>query len=115
VSKVKRTKSLQAHNMKQLDIEKVTVDDLDTVFSILLDAVQWLRQKGLKAWDPSSLKKTLLLSIEADEVYLAKLNQQPVGTITVQWLDPALWGERPNDAGYIHKLAVLRALENRLV
>ena len=35
------------------------------------------------------------------------------GTITLQWSDRIFWGEIPQDAGYVHKLAVRRAHAGR--
>ena len=29
-----------------------------------------------------------------------------MGTVTLQWSDERFWGERPPDAGYVHKLAI---------
>jgi ribosomal protein S18 acetylase RimI-like enzyme len=38
-----------------------------------------------------------------------------VGTITLQWSDPVLWNGASPDAGYIHKLAVVRAYAGRKI
>ena len=31
-----------------------------------------------------------------------------VGTLTLTWADPHVWGEQPDDAGYVHGLAIRR-------
>lgn len=31
---------------------------------------------------------------------------KPAGTLTLQWSDPMWWGERQQDSGYVHKIAV---------
>ena len=38
-----------------------------------------------------------------------------VGTITLQWSDPAFWNGASRDAGYIHKFAVVRAYAGRKI
>jgi GNAT superfamily N-acetyltransferase len=44
---------------------------------------------------------------------LGKIGGEVVGTITLQWSDRMFWGETPQDAGYIHKLAVRPAYTGR--
>ena len=45
--------------------------------------------------------------------YIAWDGAAPVGTFTLQWTDPAFWGERPDEgpdrARYLHRLAVRRS------
>ncbi len=48
------------------------------------------------------------MAIERGEVYAAKLNDKTIATLRLQWTDD-LWGTRPDDAGYVHTLAVERA------
>ena len=48
-------------------------------------------------------------SIAAGEVYLLRRGGAPVGMLLLQWSDRELWGDVPEDAGYVHKLAVRRA------
>ena len=46
--------------------------------------------------------------IEGGEMYLAVLDGQPVGTFALQWSDRETWGDVPDDAGYVHGLAIRR-------
>ena len=41
-------------------------------------------------------------------VYLVSHDDRLVGSVTVVWDDPLIWGERPESAGYIHMLMVDR-------
>ena len=48
--------------------------------------------------------------IELGEVYLAVGDDAaPLATVTLQWADPRFWGDRPPDAGYVHRLATRRS------
>lgn len=91
-----------------IEMVKAKLSDSDTVVNILGDAASWLSSRGIPAWNIEQLPTIMYPSIEQGLVYLAKLNGQFVGTITLQWTDVPFWGERPADAGYIHKLAVMR-------
>lgn len=101
--------SMIATSIGPMAIVKAALTEADTVISILKEAAHWLIGRGLPGWNPVSLEETMLRDIQRGVVYLAILDRQPVGTITVWWSDVMLWGERPDDAGYIHKLAVSRA------
>ena len=48
--------------------------------------------------------------IEAGNTWLAEHGGVPVGTITLQWVDEPMWGARPPDAGYVHRLAIRRSV-----
>src|SRR5690348_6324808 len=91
-----------------LTINTATSNDMDTVIAILTDAARWLQSRGLATWDPATLPEVMSKPVARGEVYIARLDDHPAATVTVQWSDPFFWGERPDDAGYIHKLAVMR-------
>ena len=46
-------------------------------------------------------------------MYLALLADQAVGTFALQWSDQETWGRVPDDAGYVHGLAVRRDFAGR--
>jgi len=85
--------------------------DLDRVLEILQEASRWLSSKGLETqWllNPA-FRQTIRDNIDRGEVYVVKDVKEIVGTITLQWSDKKFWGDLPQDAGYIHKLAIKRA------
>jgi ribosomal protein S18 acetylase RimI-like enzyme len=41
-------------------------------------------------------------------MYLARLAGQTFGTFALQWSDEEVWGDVPEDAGYVHGLAIRR-------
>jgi len=61
------------------------------------------------------VRERFLTQIRQKEVFLARIRNDVVGTITLQWSDPVFWnGARP-DAGYVHKFAVVRAHAGRKI
>ncbi len=85
--------------------------DLDRVLEILEEASRWLSSKGLETqWLPRpAFRQTIHDNIDHGEVYVVKDVKETVGTITLQWSDKKFWGDLPQDAGYIHKLAIKRS------
>jgi GNAT superfamily N-acetyltransferase len=83
--------------------------DLDTVLLILNDAAAWLQSRGIDQW-PHPFPRTRVERHFADgDVYLAFVADQPAGTFALFEADPAVWGDQPPDALYLHGLAVRRA------
>ncbi len=65
-------------------------------------------------WRPGFFSREAFLDqILQGEVYLARLGEEVVGTITLQWSDDPLWRDALPDGGYVHKLAVRRAYAGR--
>ncbi len=90
--------------------------ELEVVVSIFEEAGQWLQARGIDQWPsqvPERMRAHLAQQITRGEIYLAWLHRQPVGTLTLQWSDPHIWGEQLPDAGYVHGLAIRRAVAGR--
>lgn len=86
------------------------------VVSIFEEAGRWLQGRGIDQWPAEvsdRMRAYLAEVIGRGEIYLARLEGQPVGTITLQWSDPRIWGEQPSDAGYVHGLAIRPAVAGR--
>ena len=98
---------------EELEIRRARPADVGTVIAILEDAAQRAASKGLAMWPLEFPRQPVAEAIEQGEVYLAILNRQAVGTLTLQWSDRSLWGDRPDDAGYVHKLAIHHAYAGR--
>lgn len=92
-----------------LTIKLATSAETDQVVAILVEASRWLQSRNILSWKPDVLPAQMQAAVARGEVYLAWKDGQAIGTVTVMWSDVAYWGERPDDAGYIHKVAVRRA------
>ncbi|MGH7780421.1 MAG: GNAT family N-acetyltransferase [Candidatus Binataceae bacterium] len=96
-----------------LTIDRATSVDFDSVMAILREAADWLTARGNPQWQHWYMdfgERILRDRLEHHEVYLFRLDTAPVGTLTIQWSDSDVWGERGIDglAGYIHGIAITR-------
>jgi ribosomal protein S18 acetylase RimI-like enzyme len=83
--------------------------DLDAVVSMLEEAARWMVRRGIEGWTPDGFsRERIAVLIESGEMYLAMLDGRPAGTFAIQWSDRETWGDVPDDAGYIHGLAIRR-------
>lgn len=83
--------------------------DVEVCLALLLDAARRQAELGARPWPAEHLAAFVPEAATRGELYLARRDAVPAGTITLQWADPLFWGERPDDAGYVHKLAVPQA------
>lgn len=98
----------------RLEVRQARSADLDTVLSILEDAARWMVRQRHSGWTPESFSRRRIAEIIGRcEMYLALLAGQAVGTFALQWSDEETWGTVPDDAGYIHGLAVRRDFAGR--
>lgn len=84
--------------------------DVPTASRILTEATDWEESKGFPAPWPRPFPPQILLDASSrSELYLVEdPGGTPVGTITLQWADIPFWGERPPEAGYVHRFAIRR-------
>lgn len=91
-----------------LEVHRARPEDVDEVVSILSEAASWLTARGISQWpDPFPRDRVAALAQQGD-FHLARLDGETVATLALLWSDPTFWGERPDDAGYVHALAVRR-------
>lgn len=96
-----------------LEVRRAGREDVDEIVDILSEAARWLLARGIRQWpDPFPRERVAALA-ERGSFHLAGLGGETVGTLALLWRDPAFWGERPADAGYVHALAVRRAFAGR--
>lgn len=100
------------------EIVQASPADLDQVLSILVQAAEWLKLRGIRQWGhyldgATEEKQELVEAIERGEVYLVRQGGRPAGTVTLQaapseW-DRQIWGDvADDDALYVHRFAVSR-------
>jgi ribosomal protein S18 acetylase RimI-like enzyme len=83
--------------------------DLDVVVNMLEEAAWWMVSRGIEGWTPDGFsRKRIAAIIEDGEMYMVALAGRPAGTFALQWSDRETWGEVPDDAGYVHGLAIRR-------
>jgi len=93
----------------RLEVREARTGDLDAVLSILEDVARWMVHQRIEGWTPGSFSRRRIAEIIGrGEMYLASLAGQAVGTFALQRSDEETWGRVPNDAGYVHGLAIRR-------
>jgi len=103
-----------------LTVARAQVADYDVVMTILREAADWLTAHGNPQWQHWYMdfgERILLDRLKHHEVYLFRLDAAPVGTLTIQWSDSEVWGERGLDglAGYIHGMGIVRSVGGKHV
>ena len=93
---------------QHLTVRRAGPEDVETVAALLEDAAAWILARGIRQWPARFPRRFVAAAIRDHEVYLALDGPQAVGTFTIQWADEPVWGRRPDDAGYVHRLAVRR-------
>lgn len=84
--------------------------ELPIVLDILREAAAWLWERGVHQWTPAEFtEEAFAPSVAQGTVALAWRGDVPVGTVTLNWADPDVWGPDGGQAGYVHKLAARRA------
>jgi ribosomal protein S18 acetylase RimI-like enzyme len=90
--------------------------DLEEVADILEEARQWLISKGITdQWPRPAPPEAIAWSIERHTTYLAYREGKAIATFTLQASDEATWGAVPDDALYLHGLAVCRAFAGQQI
>lgn len=91
-----------------LVLTPATPTDVETVRSLLEEVSAWLLGMGLRQWPERFDDEWFVPALQDGHTWLARRGEDLVGTITLQWDDELVWGARPPDAGYVHRLAVRR-------
>jgi ribosomal protein S18 acetylase RimI-like enzyme len=84
-------------------------EDVEEIVDILSEAARWLLARGIRQWPDPFPGDRIAAFAERGVFQLVSLGGETVATLALLWSDPAFWGVRPPDAGYVHALAVRRA------
>lgn len=95
-----------------IEITRAKQGEEATASAIVQEAARWLSETGREMWDAEDCAlDTLRAAVAAGELYLVRLNGEPVGTMVLQWEDPVYWPEvTGGDSAFIHRLAVKRSV-----
>ena len=96
-------------NNSQILISEATEADYQGISEILDEACRWLAEQGIRQWTAPFGEDYIRHKIAGREFHVITLAGQPVGVFRLLWSDAVFWGDVPDDAAYIHTLAVRRA------
>jgi ribosomal protein S18 acetylase RimI-like enzyme len=99
--------------VSELDVRCAGLADVDEIVAVLSEAARWLLSRGIRQWPDPFPRERVERLVRRGDSYLARLRGEPVATLALQWSDPTFWGEQPDDAGYVHALAVRRTQAGR--
>ncbi|MDQ1912169.1 GNAT family N-acetyltransferase [Paenibacillus sp. GD4] len=98
--------------LSNLSIRRAESRDLPAVLELWLEAADWIyRELGIHQWKPSSFTiESVTEHFRKTELFVAVDGERVMGTYSVQWNDPFIWGDRDDEqSGYIHRLVVSRS------
>jgi GNAT superfamily N-acetyltransferase len=95
----------------ETQIRQATPQDVEVVADILKEAARGLEQAGMPLWREAELESAAISTdVHAGLFFLAEHSGTPAGTVKFQLDDPLFWPDaHPQEAAYIHRLAVRRA------
>ena len=98
--------------MTPLNIVSAKSDDLGRYLDLLEEVADWLETRGIRQWPPGNFRRSAdyyVESIKRQEVQLAFVGAELVGTLRLLLLEPIVWPEVvEEDAIYVYNLAVRR-------
>ena len=95
-------------------LSEATADDVQPVLALRHAAALWLAANGLDQWSAGEIPSSALEHQVAEhEVFVLRRADGVVGTVTLRWADPLVWGEVTAPAGYVHNLIVDRAFSGQ--
>ncbi|HMF82351.1 MAG TPA: GNAT family N-acetyltransferase [Acidimicrobiia bacterium] len=88
-------------------VRRARPEEFEVVLAVLADAAGWLRAQDVEQWPDRFPADWVMPAIQRGETWLAEHESGVMGTMVVQWEDPTFWFGYPDDAGYLHRLAVV--------
>jgi protein-tyrosine phosphatase len=93
--------------MEDLLVRPATEEDADSIAAILTEATALKVSLGDYSWDEGVWSAEEVKGMmKAEQMFVALLGGVAVGCFSLTWQDTEKWGTRPDDAGYLHKLAL---------
>ncbi|AWB44831.1 hypothetical protein DCC85_11785 [Paenibacillus sp. CAA11] len=95
-------------DVPSLIIREAKPSDADAVRELLVEAANWMVQKGIDQWRPESFTREEVSSyFDSRRIFLGFAGDEPAAMFTLQESDPSYWGEMNDpDYYYLHRLNV---------
>ena len=92
-------------------IRQADVRDTERVSNVLIEAADWLRERGVPMWSVDELAPDRITSdVARGDFFVAESCDEITGTVKFQLPDDLFWPDTPADeAAFIHRLAVRRS------
>jgi GNAT superfamily N-acetyltransferase len=91
----------------EFNVVEATDSDTSALLSLRDDAARWLLTRRIEQWRPGEIPYSWERGGDYS-VFVLWRGEDLVGTVTILWDDPVIWGEQAVPAGYVHNLIVAR-------
>lgn len=92
-----------------LDLRPAARTDAERLLALREAAGAWLRGQGIRQWERGEVSAAEIRGqIGAGEWFVVGSDGGIRGALRLLWSDPEFWGDRPDDAAYVHGLEVGR-------
>ena len=92
-----------------LEPQPALESDADRLLELREVAAAWLHGRGIRQWEPGEVGlEQVRAQIAAGEWFVHRVNGEIAGGLRLLWSDPEVWGDRPDDAAYVHGLVIDR-------
>ncbi|MER5975448.1 tyrosine-protein phosphatase [Streptomyces sp. NPDC001857] len=89
----------------ELTFHRATPEDVPALVRLHDTAALWQTARGIDQWTPGGKSEAHFRTrMREGEVWLARAAGAVAGAWELWWDDPAAWGPRPPEAGYVHRL-----------
>ncbi|MBI3650556.1 MAG: GNAT family N-acetyltransferase [Acidobacteria bacterium] len=95
-----------------MNVKQATVADIPAIQALFTEAIHWQEAKGLPTFAHLSAA-FFAQEINKGAVFLAEVDDQIVGTISLYEADDKIWDGDPDTALYIHRLISRRGAAGR--
>jgi ribosomal protein S18 acetylase RimI-like enzyme len=103
-------------DLDHLGVVRATVDQAGAVLGLRDELARWMLERGIEQWRPGDLPLAWIREcISQGWVYVLARDEELIGSVTIVWHDPLIWGARSEPAGYIHMLMVDRFFAGRRI
>ena len=98
---------------------QATLDDAEELYGLLLEASAWLRQKGLRQWNPEYPRQRFVREIDEGHVWYWAADGEAIGTTTLledrpEYYPKGVWEDGVR-TWYVCRFAVSRKLAGQRV
>ncbi len=98
----------RAAEASRLEMSQAGPADLSVVVQLLEEASAWLHSRGIDQWPTRFSADWIRPPLERGETWLAAIEGDVIGTLTLTAHDPA-WPDDRTAATYVHRLVVRRS------
>lgn len=88
-------------------VNPATLADAEAILRLRDDLAVRMVRDGVEQWVPGEMPLAWVEEcVRQGWIYVASRDERLIGSVTIAWRDPLVWGESEEPAGYVHMLMV---------